>query len=131
MIRPSRSFFYTWRTSPIRADFTTLARRITRNKPIVIVKSGKTTKGAAAASSHTGALAGLDVSVDALFEQTGIIRVTTIEEMFDVANGLAKMPVPKGNRVAIVTNAGGPGNSGDRCADRRRYDAAGIFAQNR
>lgn len=89
--------------------FTTLARRITRKKPIVIVKSGKTIKGAAAASSHTGALAGLDVSVDALFEQTGIIRVNTIEEMFDVANGLAKMPVPKGNRVAIVTNAGGPG----------------------
>jgi len=89
--------------------FTTLARRITRKKPIVIVKSGKTTKGAAAASSHTGALAGLDVSVEALFEQTGIVRVRTIEEMFDVANALAKMPVPNGNRVAIVTNAGGPG----------------------
>ena len=89
--------------------FSRIAREITRTKPVIVVKSGKTTKGAAAASSHTGALAGLDVSVDALFEQTGIIRVNTIEEMFDVANGLVKMPVPKGNRVAIVTNAGGPG----------------------
>jgi acetyltransferase len=89
--------------------FSRIAREITRTKPIIVVKSGKTTKGAAAASSHTGALAGLDVSVDALFEQTGVIRVTSIEEMFDIANCLAKMPVPKGNRVAIVTNAGGPG----------------------
>ncbi len=89
--------------------FSKIAREVSRVKPIIVVKSGKTTQGAAAASSHTGALAGLDVSVDALFEQTGVIRANTIEEMFDVANALAKMPVPKGNRVAIVTNAGGPG----------------------
>ncbi len=89
--------------------FSQIAREITKKKPIIVVKSGKTSKGAAAASSHTGALAGLDVSVDALFEQTGVIRVNTIDEMFDVANSLVKMPVPKGNRVAIVTNAGGPG----------------------
>ena len=89
--------------------FSKVAREVSRHKPIIVVKSGKTTQGAAAASSHTGALAGLDVSVDALFEQTGVIRANTIEEMFDVANALAKMPVPKGNRVAIVTNAGGPG----------------------
>ncbi|MGB5107619.1 MAG: acetate--CoA ligase family protein [Candidatus Zixiibacteriota bacterium] len=89
--------------------FSKVAREVSRYKPIIVVKSGKTTQGAAAASSHTGALAGLDVSVDALFEQTGVIRANTIEEMFDVANALAKMPVPKGNRVAIVTNAGGPG----------------------
>ena len=89
--------------------FTKIAREISRKKPIIVVKSGTTSKGAAAASSHTGALAGLDVGVAALFEQTGVIRVPTISQMFDVANALAKMPVPKGNKVAVVTNAGGPG----------------------
>lgn len=89
--------------------FTTIAREITKKKPIVVVKAGTTTKGAAAASSHTGALAGLEAGVEALFEQTGVIRVRSVSQMFDVANALAKMPVPKGNRVAVVTNAGGPG----------------------
>ncbi len=90
-------------------EFSTLAREITRRKPVVAVKSGTTAKGMAAASSHTGALAGSDVSYDALFEQTGILRVGSIEQMFDVASCLARMPVPKGNRVGVVTNAGGPG----------------------
>ncbi len=89
--------------------FTSIAREVTKKKPIVVVKSGTTTKGAAAASSHTGALAGTEVAVDALFEQTGVIRVSSIEELFDTASALARMPVPKGNRVSIVTNSGGPG----------------------
>ena len=90
-------------------DFSALARSITRNKPVIAVKAGTTAKGMKAASSHTGALAGSDVSVDALFEQTGILRVGSIEQMFDVASALARMPLPKGNRVGVVTNAGGPG----------------------
>ena len=90
-------------------NFTKIAREISRVKPIVAVKSGRTKLGAAAASSHTGALAGLDVGVDALFEQTGVMRVDTVEELFDVASALVKQPVPKGNRVVVVTNAGGPG----------------------
>ncbi len=89
--------------------FTEIARETCRKKPIVAVKSGRTTLGAKAASSHTGALAGLDVGVDALFEQTGVIRVDTVEELFDVAMALSNQPVPKGNRVIVVTNAGGPG----------------------
>ncbi|HOP08029.1 MAG TPA: acetate--CoA ligase family protein [candidate division Zixibacteria bacterium] len=89
--------------------FTKIAREVCRIKPIVAVKSGRTSLGAKAASSHTGALAGLDVGVDALFEQTGVMRVDTVEELFDVANALSKQPVPKGNRVVVVTNAGGPG----------------------
>lgn len=89
--------------------FTEMARRISREKPIIIVKSGRTAAGAKAASSHTGALAGSDVAIDALLEQCGVTRCTTIEEMFDLAAGLSTQPVPKGNRVAIVTNAGGPG----------------------
>ncbi len=89
--------------------FTGLARRVTRDKPILAVKAGRTRTGARAASSHTGALAGTDVAVDALFEQCGVMRATTLEELFDFAMAFSNQPVPRGNRVAIITNAGGPG----------------------
>jgi acetate---CoA ligase (ADP-forming) len=89
--------------------FTQIARRVARRKPIVAVKSGRTAAGARAASSHTGSLAGTDVAVDALCAQSGVIRTDTISELFDVAMLLSHQPVPRGNRVAIVTNAGGPG----------------------
>lgn len=91
------------------------ARRMGRRKPIVAVKSGRSTAGARATSSHTGALlAANDTTVDAVFRQHGVIRTDTLEEMFDVATLLANQPVPKGRRVAIVTNAGG---LGIQCAD--------------
>lgn len=88
--------------------FTRIAQEISRTKPIVAVKSGRTSQGAKAASSHTGALAELDVGVDALFDQCGVMRVSSVEELFDVAAALANQPIPKGNRVAIISNAGGP-----------------------
>ncbi len=88
--------------------FARAARRIARKKPIVAVKSGRTAAGSRAASSHTGALASLDIAVDALFDQSGVIRVETLEEMFAVGALLANQPIPKGPRVGIVTNAGGP-----------------------
>ncbi|HEX5949979.1 MAG TPA: GNAT family N-acetyltransferase, partial [Actinomycetota bacterium] len=85
-----------------------LAREVGRDKPIVVVKSGRSAAGARAAASHTGALlATSDVTVDALFRQSGIIRTDTLEEMFDVATLLAHQPPPPGDRVAIVSNAGG------------------------
>jgi len=90
-------------------NFTRIAGEFSRHKPIVAVKSGRTSLGAKAASSHTGSLGGLDVGVDALFEQTGVMRVETVQELFDVAAALSNQPVPKGNRVMVVTNAGGPG----------------------
>jgi len=89
--------------------FSRIARRVTRKKSIIVMKSGRSAAGARAASSHTGALAAADVAVDALFHQAGVIRVSTIEGMFGVAQMLAYQPLPKGNRVAIITNAGGPG----------------------
>jgi acyl-CoA synthetase (NDP forming) len=89
--------------------FSQIARRVSRLKPIVAVKAGRSASGARAASSHTGALASSDAIVHALFSQAGVIRTTTIEELFDVASLLAHQPVPKGRRVAILTNAGGPG----------------------
>jgi acetyl coenzyme A synthetase (ADP forming)-like protein len=89
--------------------FSRIARRIGRSKPIVAVKSGRSRAGSRAASSHTGALvASSDVPVEALFRQCGVIRTDTLAELFDVASLLAHQPVPKGPRVGIVTNAGGP-----------------------
>jgi acetyl coenzyme A synthetase (ADP forming)-like protein len=91
------------------AKFTQIARRVARQKPIVAVKSGRTESGSRAATSHTGALAGSDIAVDALFRQCGVIRTDTIEELFDTALLLSSQPVAAGPRVAILTNAGGPG----------------------
>ncbi len=88
--------------------FARLARRIGHSKPIIAVKSGRTAAGARAASSHTGSLASLDIAVDALFHQTGVIRTGTLAELFDVTALLANQPLPRGRRVGIVTNAGGP-----------------------
>ncbi|MBU1881803.1 acetate--CoA ligase family protein, partial [bacterium] len=89
--------------------FTQLAREIVKRKPIIAVKSGRTRAGAIAASSHTGALANLDVGTGALFEQCGVLRVNTVEELFDLAQAFSRQPIPKGKRTAILTNAGGPG----------------------
>jgi acetate---CoA ligase (ADP-forming) len=89
--------------------FARIARRVSRSKPIVAVKAGRTLAGRRAAGSHTAALAANDVAVDALFRQTGVIRAETLDEMFDVAASLESQPLPKGRRIAIVTNAGGPG----------------------
>jgi acetate---CoA ligase (ADP-forming) len=89
--------------------FSRIARRISRRKPIVAVKSGRTTAGVRAASSHTAAISSGDTAVDALFRQTGVIRTDTLEELFDVATLLTTQGLPGGNKVAILTNAGGPG----------------------
>ena len=89
--------------------FARFARRVSAIKPIVALKSGRSTAGSRAASSHTGALASLDVAADALFKQAGVIRTDTLEQFFDVANLLSHQPLPKGRNVAILTNSGGPG----------------------
>ncbi len=100
--------------------FSQIARRVGRKKPIVVVKSGRSTAGARATSSHTGALiAASDVTVDALFRQAGVIRTDTLAELFDVASLLANQPLPQGNRVGIITNTGGPAIlCADACEDR-------------
>jgi len=88
--------------------FLEIARRVARRKPILMVKSGRTAEGALAASSHTGALAGSDRAVSALLGQAGVIRVDSMEELFDTARALDRCALPNGRRVGIVTNAGGP-----------------------
>lgn len=90
--------------------FARIARQVAKTKPIIAVKSGRSAAGARATGSHTGALiAASDVTVDALFKQTGVIRTDVLSELFDVASLLANQPPPKGRRVGIITNAGGPG----------------------
>ena len=89
-------------------SFTKIARRVSRKKPIVAVKAGRTAAGARAAFSHTGALSGLDLAVDTLFEQCGVLRARSMEELFSMASAFATQPIPRGNRVAILSNAGGP-----------------------
>ncbi len=87
-----------------------LAREVTKKKPIVVAKAGRTGAGARAASSHTGALAsGSDAATDALLAQSGSIRVDSVNELFDMAMAFSMLPIPEANRVAIITNAGGPG----------------------
>ncbi len=89
--------------------FISVARRVSRKKPIAVVKSGRTQAGARAATSHTGALVGTDLAIDSLLAQCGVLRADSIEELFDLAMAFEDLSPPAGNRVAIVTNAGGPG----------------------
>lgn len=104
--------------------FARIAKRVGRKKPIVAVKSGRTGAGRRAAGSHTAALAADDVATDALFHQTGVIRAETLGEMFNLAGALCSQPLPKGRRVAVLTNAGG---LGILCADA--CEANGLIVQ--
>ena len=90
-------------------EFLRLAKEITRKKPIVVVKVGRTPAGAKAARSHTSAIAGADIIYDAAFKQSGVLRVESVEELFDVASALLRLPLARGNRVGILTSGGGFG----------------------
>ncbi len=91
------------------AKFIKAARETAKKKPIVAVKSGRTASGSKAVSSHTGSLAGSDAAYDAAFLQAGVLRADSVQEMFDYSTAFAYQPLLKGNRIVIVTNAGGPG----------------------
>jgi len=90
-------------------SFLSAAREVALTKPIIVIKAGRTAAAAKAATSHTGALAGSDVVLDAAFHRCGVLRVNTISDLFDMAEVLAKQPRPQGPRLTILTNAGGPG----------------------
>ena len=89
--------------------FAHIAQRVSKKKPIVVVKGGSTAAGSKAAASHTGSMATSEISTEVLFKYAGIIHVNTTEELFDVASLLSNQPLPKGRRLAILTNGGGPG----------------------
>ena len=107
-------------------EFLETAREITweAHKPMLAIKSGRSAEGARAAASHTGSLAGSDSAYDALFYQSGILRVEGVDELFNRAIAFAKQPIPKGNRIAIVTNAGGPGIMATDAAVRHNLEIA-------
>jgi acetyl coenzyme A synthetase (ADP forming)-like protein len=104
--------------------FARIAKRVGRLKPIIAVKAGRTRAGRRAAGSHTAALAADDLATDALFQQTGVIRADTLGEMFDLALAMSSQPLPRGRRVAVLTNAGG---LGILCADA--CEANGLTVQ--
>lgn len=91
------------------ANFRKLATRISKKKPIVALKAGRSAAGASAASSHTGSLAGADKAANALLNQSGVIREYSLKNLFATAKVFSNCPIPKGDRVAIITNSGGPG----------------------
>jgi acetyltransferase len=111
--------------------FLRVAREVTRRKPVVLVKAGSTAAGARAASSHTGSLAGSDRAYSAAFRQGGILRAETVEELFDLALGFAMQPIPPGERLLILTNAGGPGILAADMAERLGIPLAEITAELR
>jgi acetyltransferase len=113
--------------------FLETAREITwqAHKPMLAIKSGRSAEGARAAASHTGSLAGSDNVYDALFHQSGILRVEGIDELFNRALAFAKQPIPKGNRIAIVTNAGGPGIMATDAAIRHNLRMATLSEETK
>ncbi|MHB1311129.1 MAG: acetate--CoA ligase family protein [Gemmatimonadaceae bacterium] len=115
------------------AAFVDAARRIIHEsgKPVLVLKSGRTRQGASAAASHTGSLAASDEIVDAALRQAGVIRCQTIEEMFNNAIALAYQPLPKGRRVAIITNAGGPGVLATDAAINEQLELAAFSDRTR
>ena len=100
--------------------FMSAARHFARTKPIIVVKSGKFSESAKAAASHTGSLSGEDSIYDAAFKRAGIVRVNEIADLFNAAEVLGTQPLPKGPRLAIITNAGGPGVMATDCFDCSR-----------
>jgi acetate---CoA ligase (ADP-forming) len=110
-------------------EFIRVAESVAAVKPVVILKAGTTSAGSRAASSHTGALAGADIAYGAAFRRAGIIRADTFESLFDYAAALAMQPLPKGDRVAIITNAGGPGIMAADAVEQAGMQVASLYPE--
>lgn len=111
------------------AAFIEEARKTARNKPIIAVKSGRTASGSKAVSSHTGSLAGSDSAYDAAFGQAGVLRAESVQELFDFSTAFAYQPLLQGNRIAIVTNAGGPGVMATDALERNGLVLASLMPE--
>jgi acetate---CoA ligase (ADP-forming) len=107
-------------------DFVKAAEEASSRKPVVILKSGTTEAGQRAASSHTGVLAGMDIAFGAAFKRSGVIRADTFESLFDYATLLAMQPLPRGKRVLIITNAGGPGTMAADAVEKAELQVASL-----
>ncbi|MDA8218485.1 MAG: acetate--CoA ligase family protein [Dehalococcoidales bacterium] len=110
-------------------EFRRSASELTRQKPLIVVKSGGTAAGSRAVSSHTGSLAGSEAAYDAAFKQSGILRAASMQELFDVSLAFANQPLPQGRRLAIVTNAGGPGILATDACERKGLHLASFTAE--
>ncbi|MCD5390422.1 acetate--CoA ligase family protein [candidate division NPL-UPA2 bacterium] len=108
------------------SKFMKVAEEVSRKKPIVIIKSGGTAAGARAASSHTGSLAGSEEAYEAAFRRSGVLRAKSLEELFDLGLAFNSQPLPRGRRVAIVTNAGGPGIMASDACERTGLTLASL-----
>ena len=111
--------------------FIEAARRVTRIKPVIAMKVGRSPAGARAAASHTGAMASADAVVDAAFRQAGVVRAYSMEELFDLTLAFSYAPLPRGPRVAVVTNAGGPGVMAADAGERGGLQLAALSAGTR
>ena len=111
--------------------FIDASRKASKKKPVLVIKSGRTSKGSEAVSSHTGTIAGSDSAYEAAFSQCGIIRVNSLDEMMDYSSALALSPLPKGNRIAIITNAGGPAIMTTDVAIKNNLEIAELTCETR
>jgi acetyltransferase len=107
-------------------EFMSVARGVTRQKPIIAIKSGTTSAGSQAVSSHTGTLAGSEAAYDAAFKQVGIIRANSVQDLFDYANAFSRQPLMETNAVAVITNAGGPGIMASDAIERNGLRLASL-----
>jgi acetyl coenzyme A synthetase (ADP forming)-like protein len=114
---------------PDGQEFIRVARRVTRKKPVVAIKSGVTKSGSRAVSSHTGSLAGSEAAYRAAFRQAGVIRAPSMQSLFDYAQAFAYQPLPEGSRIAIVTNAGGPGILATDALERAGLEMAKLSSK--
>ena len=108
-------------------QFMQMASCLTKEKPMIAIKSGITAAGARAVSSHTGTLAGSQAAYDAVFKQSGVIRADSVEHLFDLSLAFAYQPLPRGRRLAVVTNAGGPGIMATDAAERAGLELASFL----
>jgi len=111
------------------AEFTRVAAEVSREKPIVVIKAGTTSAGSRAVSSHTGTLGGSERAYEAAFRQSGVIRARSIQELFDFSIGFARQPLLPNDRIAIVTNAGGPGIMATDACERAGLQLAPLEAE--
>ncbi len=112
-------------------EFMRVAREVTRTKPIIAIKSGTTSAGSAAVSSHTGTLAGSEAAYDAAFKQVGIIRANSVQDLFDYANAFSRQPLMETNAVAVITNAGGPGIMASDAIERNGLRLASLAIETK
>jgi acetyltransferase len=112
-------------------EFIRVASQVTRHKPIIAIKSGTTSAGSKAVSSHTGTLAGSEAAYDAAFKQCGIIRAGSVQDLFDFARAFARQPLLKGDAIAVITNAGGPGIMASDAVERAGLRLAALSSETK